>query len=242
MTPLERFKLNVAEVEGLINFDREVLQVAISAVESLHNRLKDEFADERKNGQRALQLIKGIRDNDSVRGKYKAIYNQSVVLLVSHFASALGNVFREAVTSSLASQDSGKLLEEEFRLTVADLKERNWSLKEAIPDLLIAKYDFTFQDMKATGRAFQEYTKLTIPTGECMNNIIVTQACRHVIVHAGGSISDKTKRQVAKAFPRSLKIDLANQTNVSFELQEIDLIKNDMLQFIQLLTESEAST
>ncbi len=242
MTPLERFKLNVAEVDRLVNFDREVLQIAISAVDTLHEQLKERFADERLNGRRALQLIKGIRDNDTVRIKYKAIYNQAVVLLVSHFASALGDAFREAVTLRLASKDPGKLLEEEFKLTVSELREREWTLKGAVPDLLIAKYDFTFQDMGATARAFQTYTNLTTPRGECMNNIIAAQACRHVIVHSGGRVSERTLRQVARANPRTLKQVLQIDALVSFELEELDLLKSSMVQFIQLLSESSGDT
>lgn len=242
MTPLERFKSNVTEVDRLVNFDREVLQVALSAVEALHEQLKDRFGDERMNGRRALQVISGIRDNDTVRTKYKAIYNQAVVLLVSHFASALGDVFREAVTARLGSQDPGKLLEEEFKLTVSELKEREWSLKGAVPELLIAKYDFTFQDMGATVRAFQSYTNLSTPRGECMHNIIVAQACRHIIVHAGGRVNEKTIRQVAKATPRSIKPALVIDDMVSFELSELEIVKSSMLQFIEQLAEDTNSS
>lgn len=238
MTPLERFKSNVAEVDRLVNFDREVLQVALSAVATLHEKLKERFGDERLNGGRALQLIRGIRDNDTVRSKYQAIYNQAVVLLVSHFASALGDVFREAVAAHLASQHPGKLMDEEFKLTVSELKERDWSLRGAVPDLLIAKYDFTFQDMGATARAFQTYTNLTTPRGECMHNIIAAQACRHVIVHAGGRVSEKTIRQVAKATPRFVKPDLLVDDVVSFDLSELGIVKSSMIEFIEKLTEA----
>lgn len=168
MTPLKRFKSNVAEVDRLVNFVQEVLQVALSAVQVLHEQLKDRFGDERLNGRRTLQLISGIRDNDTVRFKYQAIFNQAVVLLVSHFASALGDVFREAVAARLATNDYGKLMDEEFKLTVSELRERDWKLKGAVPDLLIAKYDFTFQDMGATARACQTYANLSTPRGEWM--------------------------------------------------------------------------
>lgn len=236
MTPLDRFKVNVTEVDRLVNFDREVLQVALSAVQNLHEQLKPRYGDERLNGLRALQVIKGIRDNDTVRSKYKTIYNQAVVLLVSHFASALGDVFREAVSLRLGSDDPGKLLDEEFKLTVSELKERGWNLKGTVPDLLIAKYDFTFQDMGATSRAFQNYTNLFVPRGECMHNIIVAQACRHIIVHTGGRVSERTIRQVSKAMPRSIKIELAVDDLVSFDLHELDIVKTSMIEFIERLS------
>ena len=235
MTPLERFKINVSEVDRLVNFDREILQVAESAAEVLHGQLKERFGDERLNAGRLLQVIRGIRDNDSVRSKYQAIYNQAVVLLVSHFASSLGDVFRDAVTARLASNDPGKLLDEEFKLTVSDLREREWSLKGGIPDLLIAKYDFTFQDMGATSRAFQNYTDLSPPRGECMHNIIAAQACRHVIVHAGGRVGERTVRQVARANPRTLKPSLTSGELITFDIGELEIVKKSMLTFIEAL-------
>jgi hypothetical protein len=235
MTPLDRFKLNVNEVDRLVNFDREIIAIATASIESLHNHLKNQIGDERYNGKRALQVINGIRDNDTVSVKYQAIFNQAVVLLVSYFASALGDLFRNAVSERLASQDPGKLADEEFKLTVSDLLERESSLKDAIPDLLIAKYDFTFQDMKATARAFEAYTTLTPPRGECLNNIIAAQACRHIIVHAGGRVSEKTVRQVSKAVPRSVKPELSIGQVIRFDLAELDRVKSSMIEFIEQL-------
>lgn len=240
MSPIETFKSNLAEVDRLINFDRELLQVITLTVESLHEQLKNYHADERLNGSRALAVIRSIRDNDTIRSKYQAIYNQALVLLVSHFSSALGDLFRQAVSDRLNSADPGKLLEEEFKLTVADMNEREWNLSGAIPDLLIAKHDFTFQDMGATVRAFTTYTSLEPQRGETMNNIIVAQACRHTIVHAGGRVSEKTTRQVSKANPRTLRPTLAKGEQLSFQLSEVESVKLDMLRFIEELANSSA--
>lgn len=235
MSPIDTFKSNLAEVDRLINFDRELLQLVTLTVESLHEQLRKHHADERLNGSRALAVIRGIRDNDTIRSKYQAIYNQAVVLLVSHFASTLGDLFRDAVSHRLASVDPGRLLEEDFKLTVAELKERDWNLAGAVPDLLIAKHDFTFQDMGATVRAFATYTGLTPPRGELMNNIITAQACRHAIVHAGGRVGDKSVRQVSKAHPRTFRPRLIQGEQLAFSLEEVESIKADMLRFIEAL-------
>ena len=235
MSPIETFKGNLAEVDRLINFDRELFQLVTYTLESLHAQLRTHHADDRLNGARALAVIRGIRDNETVKAKYKTIYNQAVVLLVSHFASALGDLFRTAVSKRLLSADPGKLLEEEFKLTVADLKERDWNLGGAVPDLLIAKHDFTFQDMGATVRAFGAYTNLDPPRGELMNNIITAQACRHVIVHAGGRVSEKSVKQVSKAHSRTFRPLLATGEQLSITLQEVEAIKVDMLRFVETL-------
>lgn len=235
MSPVETFKNNLKEIDRLINFDRELLQIVTSSIETLHNNLKTKFADERINGKRTLDMVQGIRTNDSLRSKYKVIYNQAIVLLVSHFSSALGDLFRQAVTNKLESKNPGKITEEEFKLTVADLRDPDWNTTTSIPDLLIAKYDFTFQDMAATCRAFTNYTEHNPLKDELMNNIIVAQACRHSIVHAGGRVSDKTLKQISKAFPRSLKLDLTPNSYIEFSLTEVELVKQNMLSFIEAL-------
>ena len=238
MSPVEVFKGNLSDVDRLINFDRELLQIVTSTLETLHENLKRHHADDRLNGKRALDLIRGIRNNETIRSKYQAIYNQAVVLLVSHFASALGDLFRQAVSIRLASSDPGKLLDEEFKLTVSELRDRDWSLLGSIPDLLIAKQDLTFQDMGATVRAFTTYTSLTPTRDQLMNNIIAAQALRHTIVHAGGKISERTVRQVQKAVPRTLRPNIAAGETIAFSLNEVEQIKSDMLKFIELLSAS----
>ena len=235
MQPFDTFKRNVEEVDRLINFDRELIQVVILTVEELHAQLKEKHADPRLNGARALRVIRGLRDNETIRLKYQAIYNQAIVLLVSHFGSALGDIFRQAVNDKLSSADPGRLADEEFKVTVVDLRDKEWSLKGAIPDLLIAKYDYTFQDMGASVRAFAAYTDLIPPRGELMNNVITAQACRHVIVHAGGRISEKTIRQVSKANPRKLKNELLVGDHIAFSLDEVDTVKKTMIEFISIL-------
>lgn len=241
MQSIETFKSNLAEVDRLINFDRELFSLVLDTVQGLHDQLKHHFADERRNGARALQVIRGIRENASVRSKYQTICNQAVVLLVSHFASALGDLFRTAVSDRLASPDVGKLLEEEFKLTVTELKERDWNLAGAVPDLLIAKHDFTFQDMGATFRAFTTYTNLTPPRGELMHNIIAAQACRHTIVHAGGRVSDRSAKQVAKAVPRTFRPTLTAGEQLAITHAEVELIKADMLRFVETLASSASA-
>lgn len=235
MDALSTFKSNVAEVERLINFDKEVLQVVTMTIEDLHGQLSQRFADERLNGARALQVVKGIRNNETLRAKYQAIFNQAIVLLVSHFASALGETFRAAVARTLESTGSEKLFEEEIKLTVGEIREREWNLKGSIPDLLIAKYDFTFQDMASTVRAFKSFTNVAPERDELMNNIIAAQACRHVIVHAGGRVGERALKQVSKAVPRTLKKELTLGEFIHFSAAEVEAVKRDMLVFVERL-------
>jgi hypothetical protein len=233
MNPVQRFEANVAEVERLVSFDKEVLQVAIMAIQDLHDQLKTRFADERLNGGRALTIIRGIRDNDSLRPKYEAINGQAVVLLVSHFSSALGDLFREAVSVHLRREDAGSLLDEELKLTIRELRERDFSLAAAVPEMLIAKHDYTFQDMASTLRAFKTYAGVEHARDIGMNNIITAQACRHAIVHAGGRANERTVKQISKAYPRELKPALQVGEVVRFSSAEVTLVKDAMISFIE---------
>jgi hypothetical protein len=232
---LATFRSNVADVDRLVNFDKEVLQVVIQTMEDLHTKLKATYASEQMNGGRALAVFKGIRDNESLRSKYAAIFNQSVVLLVSHFSSALGDLFRAGVASRLYSGTEGPLLAEEIKITFAEMRERDWNLKSAAADLLIAKHDFTFQDMGSTVRAFDKFVGVKLERDVIMNNIIATQACRHVIAHASGRVTERTLKQVSAATPRTLKPNLVLNELVQFSTSEIESVRQDMLTFAERL-------
>src|ERR1043166_3445495 len=96
------FKANLDSVVSLINFDREVQDYAISRVQELHTRLKKGGIDNaRLNAERTVEILQNIRRNDSLRPRYEVIFNQALVLLVSHFGSAVGDIFRYAVMREL---------------------------------------------------------------------------------------------------------------------------------------------
>lgn len=232
---LATFKSNVADVDRLVNFDKEVLQVVILTMEDLHAKLKVTYANEQMNGGRALAVFKGIRDNESLRSKYAAIFNQAVVLLVSHFSSALGDLFRAAVAAKLYSGAEGPLMAEEIKITFLEMRERDWNLKSAAADLLIAKHDFTFQDMGSTVRAFDKFVGVKLDRDGVMNNIIAAQACRHVIAHASGRVTERTLKQVSTASPRTLKSTLELNELIQFTTDEIKSIRQDMLTFVERL-------
>lgn len=231
------FRENLAGVEKLVNFDRELLDVTVSQLTELQTRLRSQgYENPRMNVDATLQMISQVRQNDSFRPRYKTIFNQAVVLLVSYFASALGDVFRYGVSTRLELEDKGPLFEEEFKLTFLELKERDWNLRDAAPDLLIAKKDLTFQDMGATHRAFQNYLGVSVNRDRRVNNIILAQACRHVIVHAGAQVTERLVRQVTSANPRDVKPTLEVGASIQFEPDEITFISKEMLAYVEALT------
>src|SRR5262249_15693475 len=103
-----------------------------------------------------------------------------------------------------------------------------------------AKHDFGFQDMHSTMRAFRDYASRTLARDEIMNNIIAAQACRHVIVHAGGNVSERAVRQVSGAHPRTFRPVLTEGEKLTISRTEIDALKLDMLEFMRRLSDGNS--
>lgn len=236
---LNNFQKHVEDVDRLIAFDRDVMQVAIGAVEDLHNRLaKQGVENDQMNGSRTLKLLRGIRDNESLKPRFSLILNQAIVLLVSYFGSAIEDIFCYAISTSLRSNSVSRLRREELKITVAELLDAVANSEDALAELFIEKKDLSFQDMQAIQRAFRDYLGVEIQKDEVVNNIIVAQACRHVIVHAGGEITSRLIKQVSGATPRSLKSDISAQRVVNFTQDEVKDVAESMKQYLVRLVEN----
>ena len=102
MSVTENFEKNVKSVEKLVNFDRQVLGMAITSIGKLHEMLTGKphsITNEKINGKRTLDQLQNIRKNDSLKLYYSTINIQAVVLLVSYFGSAITDLFRKPPTS-----------------------------------------------------------------------------------------------------------------------------------------------
>ena len=83
-TITEGFAGNIAGVAKLIQFDREILDIAVGQVQELHTRLLDGgFENAALNAEGTLTLLTSERKNDSLGNRYSVIFNQAVVLFVS---------------------------------------------------------------------------------------------------------------------------------------------------------------
>ena len=235
---LANFKQHASNVDRLIDFDREVMHVAFATVDDLHQRLvKQRVENEQLNGTRALQLLRGIRDHESLKPRFSLILNQAVVLLVSYFGSAVEDIFSYAISASLRGNSSSRLKKEDMRLTVAELLDAMANPDESVAELLIEKKDLSFQDMQAIQRAFREYLNVEIDKDTSVNNIILAQACRHVIVHAGGEVTSRLLRQISGAFPRDIKNDITEKSSIHFNRQEVQVVAESMQRYLSVLVE-----
>ena len=213
-----------------MNFDRDVLSFAIQAIDDLQNRLRQhhQLDNPHLSAERTLTILRGYREHDSLRSRYQTIFNQALVLLVSYFGSSVHDLFRNGVTQALIAGKDAALLKEYVKLTLLELRDAEFDLKNIAADLLINAKDISFQDMKSISRAFDEHLKVKIPRDQTVNDIILAQACRHVIVHAGGVINSQTIRQVSGATPRKLKQELDVGKIVQFTVEEVRLVATAM--------------
>jgi hypothetical protein len=240
-TVAKTFENNATDVERLIDFDRDVVEIMIQSLEMLKKDVPPQLHSFAGRIDRAATIVTNIRKNDSLKSKYGTVCNQAVVLLVSHFSSAIGDLFRKAVTATLDREGNEALLNEELKLTFKEMQDRNWDLKNSAGDLLIAKKDLTFQDMQSTVRAFDSYVGIEIIMDQCTNNIILGQAARHVIVHTSARATDRMLKQLAKANPRTLKRNIEPDEALVFFKQEVLELKSEMIKFVQkLVTDLES--
>jgi len=218
-----------------MGFDRVVLDTAIESVKKLRDNLVNHhnLDNPHLTAQRTLDFLENIRKNDSMRTHYQTIFNQALVLIVSYFASSVHDLLRRGIHLALDAQPESPVLREEFRLTLRDLKDVDFAVREVAPDFLIQSKDISFQDMQSIARAFKNYLEIEIIRDHVVNDIILGQACRHVIVHAGGIIGDQAVRQVASASPRRVKPLLIAGDTIQFMPEDVELIAESMTSYLK---------
>ena len=237
-TTVKTFKNNIESVEKLINFDREVLNIAIDSIEDLHDLLvnREKITNDHMNGKRTLDILNGIRKNDSLKLRYSIINNQAIVLLVSYFSSALADLFRQASKIAVENHKDKRVLDEELKLKINDLINFGESFGDIIGDLLISKNNISFQDMKSVQREFKKYFGINIEKDTIVNNIILGQACRHSIAHEAGVVNSRVINQLKSAVPREIKSVLNEGDTIKFSEDEIKAISSSMLTYIDNLS------
>lgn len=228
------FKKNINDIYKLMVFDRVILQVAINGIEELQEDLRTTYSIEnpRLLAQTTLQMLQGIKNHDSLRPQYKVIFNQCIVLLVSVFASSIADLFRGGICLLAKKGDSVSLKNEELKISVSELLEYDGEINERLGHLIAEKIDLSFQDMKSIGRAFKDYFEFDIPKDRNVNNIIMAQAGRHVIVHDSARINTRIIRQVSGAKPRDLLPEL-NSDTIQFSSNDVKIAAESMLDYFK---------
>jgi hypothetical protein len=243
MTQVEaKFIEHVDSVRKLMNFDKDVLDHAITNIKELEEKLKahHKLDNPHLTAKRTLEILEGYREHDSLRHRYQAIFNQALVLLVSYFASSVQDLFRESIDRALVLQTEAEwvdqMLSEKLTLTPRDIKNNDFTLRDVLPKLLVQSADISFQDMQSIKKAFERYLGLNIDRDHVVNNIVLGQACRHVIVHSGGVADEKLIRQLRGAISRDIKTgSILEGDSIQFSEEEVNSVALSMTEYIQRL-------
>jgi hypothetical protein len=190
-----------------------------------------------------LKELKGIHEHGSLKMSYNNMYNQCLVLSVSYFTSTIHSIFKEFIGYVCANKpEELKGEEEDFKITLKELKKRRFQLVEWMGDLIIQKKGITFQDMQSVQREFKTYFNIDLPRDNNTNNIIFALASRHLIVHALGVVEEKFLYQIRdtynkndKTVSRTIKIDLQKDKPLQFAPEEIIEIQKSMEAYIKTL-------
>lgn len=105
-------------------------------------------------------------------------------------------------------------------------------MEALIAERIVNEDDISFQDMQSTRRAFSKNLKIDLGRDENTKDVILGQAARHVMAHAGGRIDERFLKQVSATHPRRLKGELPSSGLVQFEPEEVRLLAASMLGFI----------
>ena len=124
-----------------------------------------------------------------------------------------------------------------MRFGVDELRDLHNSEFEGIGELVVAKKQINFQDMKNIVDVFRDYFSIALDEDKDVHNIILAHACRHVFVHAGDVARKRTIKQVARAKQRDVKQNLKEGDHIQFTDEEITKIADSMKAYIQGLTD-----
>jgi len=243
----QRFENNIKDVYKLIEFDSLILKHTLKVLNDLDAKIRRLNIDNATLlPGNAIKNIENIQTNKSLSPHYKTMYNQSIVLLVSLFASAVSDLLKEGI-NQLALSAKGKhtqkdyidsLKKTELKLTINEIIELGNRLHTKIGDIVVNKQDISFQDMKNINRTFRNFFGFNMDQNEVVNNIIMAQASRHVIVHDSSNVNDRIKKQVSKAVPRDIKPDISTLKKINFNPAEIKKVGESMINYFKLLREN----
>lgn len=227
-----RFEQNAVAVHRLMEFDRDIVEFALSKLRAVHNEIQ---RSDRTLGkietlaENAVTALTNIRHNQSLRREYRNIHNQGVVLLVSYFSSAVKDLFIRCVNERLRRLPDDQLPGEPFKLSLAEL--RNLA-KQDLGEMVVDKEELSFQDMKSIARGFKTWVQYEPDRDDDVRNIIAAQACRHAIVHAGGVADARLIQLLRNQTPRTVKPDLAVGDEIGFSLQELKQVSESMTKYL----------
>ena len=230
----QNFQKNIESVYDLMNFDELTQMVCIKALEKAAKGLRDDGVTNKAFTINAeIKQMKDIKEHSSLKPHYAMMLNQCAVLVVSYFSSEIYEILEFAFTQKIKDGLFREVLgKEEIKLKISELKQLDFNVIDNIGELLITRLDISCQDMQSIGKTFKKYFGCMLEQDTNVNNIILSHACRHSIVHYGGVAHAKTIKQISNAIPRDLKPELKLDDIILFSPEEIKIVAENMLEYV----------
>jgi hypothetical protein len=230
------FSNNLESVEDLLEFDQTILNLCLEHLNELEKELKEHgFDNPSYSVDNTTKVLKNIREHGSTKTKYRTIANQCLVLTVSHFASAIHDLFKICINYAFRNEFSKKLAQEEFKFSVRELAELVDEIDQRIGEIISEKNSISFQNMGNIARNFNDNFGYDIDKKANINNIIFGQACRHAIVHSGEKVDRQLLRQIEAAKPNDIKLDLKEGEIIYFDKSQLDIVMKSMMEYLDEL-------
>jgi hypothetical protein len=218
------FRTNVAHIKELLELDQLILRIPIRLLESVQQaqeKVKPRLDNPNIRVEKALHVLRTIRDNDSVAPRLQVVRNQCVVLLVSHFTSGVRSILLGRLARSLQSGEIPEVAYEPLALSASDILALGSDPSHGLAEAIVRRKDVSFQDMKSIARALDELLGIQVERTAEVNDLVVAMSCRHAIVHNGARVDDKLLRQIKGADPRSLRPKLHLGSEIAFTDAEV---------------------
>ena len=236
----DNFYSNIKSVKDLMNFDKNILDFCIYHIEILEKKIKNNNEIKITNvaflPENTLIQLRQIKENNSLRDMYTSIFNQSLVLLVSYFTSAIKELFGSTIQYLAENnQEHFSLIKSDIKFSFQELGNYNFNLTSEIGNLIIEKNNISFQDMQSICREFKQYFGFEIEKNIDLDNIILSQASRHSIVHALSIADSKFMNQIRNTDNRTIKTHVELNDPLLYSPEEIEAIIESMNNFFNML-------
>lgn len=147
------FEATTKSIDELMVIDNVVGTFALTGLQRVQDALEKNGFETKKQQlvytvRNEIQNFKNIRKDKSLKPHYEIMLNQCVVLLVSHFASAIEDIFQCCLKYKIKENDFTTLDDEKIEMTIGDLKQYDFKILDRIGEIFTSEKDISFQDMK----------------------------------------------------------------------------------------------
>jgi len=234
------FENQIESVNDLIEFDKMILDFCITQLKTLNDRLKNGAATKFTNpyylADNSIQALENIKRNQSFAKHYSTIYNQCLVLLVSHFTLTIEKIFSSILKFQFTNKGLSSNAKNSIQLTLDELEEVNQN-PDLLQKLLVTKKRLSFQNFGNITRSFENYLGITIEGDQKVSDIKFAFECRHLIVHNLSKVDEKFVKSCGSIRDRNIKKAIYLNEPITFTKSELEFVKLSMLLFIQELIE-----